>query len=129
MKVLALIEINQNGRILSAEPEKVFIENCELEKVETFFKNAEKLRKQSKTLSTVQRNTQLRLDANFNEIANMGFVHVSELDKFLEKKILEVENRVRAGFYWKRLKLQVIKAGMWVIGKIGFRVYKESMKK
>lgn len=129
MKVLALIEINQNGRILSAEPEKVFIENCELEKVEMFFQNTEKLHKQSKTLSTVQLNTKLRLDANFNEIANMGFVHVSELDKFLEKKIIEVENRVRAGFYWKRLKLKVKKAGMWVIGKIGFRVYKESMKK
>lgn len=129
MKVLALIEINQNGRILSAEPEKVFIENCELEKVEMFFQNTEKLRKQAKTLSTVQLNTKLRLDANFNEIASMGFVHVSELDKFLEKKIIEVENRVRAGFYWKRLKLQVKKAGMWIVGKIGFRVYKESMKK
>lgn len=124
MKVLAIVEINENGRILSAEPEKVFMQNVELEKVETFFNNAQKLRNQSKNLSVMQRNTQLRLDANFDEIAKMGFVHVSELDKFLEKKITEIENRLTIGFYWKKMKSKAQKASMWVFGKVGYHVFK-----
>ena len=128
MKVLCFAELNENGRFVHGEPEKVYIENAELAKVEKFFDNTQKLRNQAKTLSVVQQNKVIRMDANFHEISEMGFVHVSELDKFLEKKIIEIENRVTIGFYWKRLKLQAKKAGMWVVGKIGYQVYKESQK-
>lgn len=126
MKILCFAEVNENGRFIHGEPEKVYIENAELAKVETFFNNAQKLRNQAKTLSVIEQNKVIRMDANFNEIAAMGFVHVSELDKFLEKKIIEIENRVTIGFYWKKLKSKVKKAGMWVIGKIGYQVYKQS---
>lgn len=128
MKILCFAEVNENGRFVHGEPEKVYIENAELVKVESFFNNAQKLRNQAKTLSVVEQNKVIRMDANFHEISAMGFVHVSELDKFLEKKIVEIENRITIGFYWKRLKAFFKRKSMWVFGRIGYNVYKESQK-
>lgn len=128
MKVLCFAELNENGRFVHGEPEKVYIENAELAKVEKFFDNTKKLRNQAKTLSVVQQNRVIRMDANFHEIAEMGFVHVSELDKFLEKKIIEIENRVTIGIYWKKAKLKVKRVLMLIGAKIGIIVYKESRK-
>ena len=128
MKILCFAEVNENGRFVHGEPEKVYIENAELVKVESFFNNAQKLRNQAKTLSVVEHNKMIRMDANFHEISAMGFVHVSELDKFLEKKIIEIENRVTMGIYWKKVKMFAKKIITGVMFKIGVQVYKQSNK-
>lgn len=129
MKVLAIVEIDELGQIISHKPETVFMKNAETETVEAFFQNTEKIHEENRTLSIVKRNQRIRLTANFNEISSMGFVHISELDKYFEKKIIEIENRVKINIYWKRYVANPFrKMSFSLFGKIGALLLKTGIK-
>lgn len=129
MKILAIVEIDENGQIISQKPEAVFMENAEIKTVEAFFKNTEKLHEEYRTLSTIKKNQMVRLNANFNEISQMGFVHRTELDKYLEKKLVELENRVKINIYWKRLVANPFRKMLFNVGgKFGAMALKFGLK-
>ncbi|MDR6564944.1 MULTISPECIES: hypothetical protein [unclassified Arcicella] len=129
MKILAIVEIDEFGTIISEKPEAKFMENAEIKTVEAFFKNTEKLHEEYRTLSTIKKNNMVRLNANFNEISKMGFVHTSELDKYLEKKLVELENRVKINIYWKRLVANPFRKMLFSVGgKFGAMALKFGLK-
>lgn len=120
MKVLAIVEIDEGGRIISRNPEKVYKQNADKLQIDKFFQNSENLRNQARNISQHSRDEELRLSAKF---VKMGFVHESELDKFLEKKVTEIYNRVGAEFYYdyyvkrpaKKLKFRLL-AKLVIVG-------------
>lgn len=129
-KILALIEIDEKGFVLSKQPEEIYFTDVTDSQVKAVLTEARRLRKENKTLRTVSTNQNLRLDANFDEIVKMGFVHVSELDKFLEKKLIEIEHRISIRFYYKNyVKDPIKKHFMRIVGKVGGSFVKNIFKR
>lgn len=130
MKVLAVVEIDDlTGEIKSELPEQIFSENCSAERAESFFKKVLELQRFKGNLHEIELNQKMRISANFEEIVQMGFVHRSEFEKIIEKKLLEIQQRITLKFYWDYYIMRPFKKAYWGIGlKIGPKMIKSLMK-
>lgn len=101
MKVLAIVEITEDGTIISQQPDRIYMNDATDEVVSKFITNAGKLHEQAQTRSKIENGKLLRLDANFHEITSMGFVHRTELDKYLAYNLSKIKNELSMKYYIK----------------------------
>ncbi|MFC0182492.1 hypothetical protein SAMN04515674_101455 [Pseudarcicella hirudinis] len=121
MKVLALVEIDPlTGIIVEKLPHKIYSENCSVERADSFFIQSIALKKAKSNLTEIERNQQIRLTANFEEIVKMGFIHHSEFEKVIEKKLIEIQNRITLRFYYDFwIKKPISKMRWRITAKVG----------
>jgi hypothetical protein len=127
-KVLCLVDVSENDEILSKKPEKVYIRGTSINQIDSFMENTRKIHEETKTRKRINEAQYVRTLANFEEIEKMGFVHISEFDRLMEKKVLEVYNRVRIEFYYDFfVKRPIKKLGMRLFKRLGFHWLKNNL--
>ncbi|MFC0181469.1 hypothetical protein SAMN04515674_104266 [Pseudarcicella hirudinis] len=129
MKVLAVVEINLLGEIVTNRPDEVFFKDCDATRAAAFFEKVEMLEQKHRNLTEIENYRINNLNATFQHVKDWGFVHHSELNKYWEKKMVEFEHRIT----WKL----VLKYRIWspikklfykTIGKIGTPLIKHILK-
>lgn len=73
---------------------KVYGKNTSVLITDDYFNQASKLMSNQRKQSVITRNQELRHFANLDEIIKMGFVQRSEIESIIERKLIEIENRV-----------------------------------
>jgi len=120
-KILALVEVNESGEIISKTPELIAMDNTSKEAVLKFAEDAKEAFK--------YQNKRVERKRSFDEIRNLGFVHRSELDRLMAEKYIEMETRITIKYRWNKFV-----DGTWTkvwkqIGKIGFSIYNKMKQK
>lgn len=117
--ILALID-DKTGETI-----KVYGRNTTLEITDLYFEKCGKLMSKQRKQSEIDRNNELRYFANLDEIVKMGFVQRSEIEKIIERKLIEIENRVTLKLKFEYYVSRPIKkAFMKGLTFFGFKIIK-----
>jgi hypothetical protein len=117
--ILALIDENTGETI------KVYGKNTTLEITDSYFSECSKLMSKQRKKSVIDRNNELRYFANLDEIIKMGFIQRSEIETIIERKLIEIENRVTLKLKFEYYVSRPIKkAFMKGLTFFGFKIMK-----
>lgn len=120
MQVLALVTLNESGEIMSKTPELIAMDNTNKEAVLKFAEDAKEAFK--------YQNKRLDRKRNFEEVKSLGFVHISELDRLMAEKYIEMEARITIKYRWEKF-VNGTWAKVWKqVGKLGFSIYNKMKK-
>lgn len=118
--ILALIDE------ITGETVKVYGRKTTVEITDSYFKECGKLLNKQRKQSVIERNQQLRQLANYNEIIEMGFVQRSEIESIIERKLIEIENRVTLKVKFEYYVTRPIKKRfLKIVTFFGFKIMKD----
>lgn len=114
-KVLALVELNESGEIISKVPELVAMDNTSKEAVLKFAEDAKEAFKYQKERKDRK--------ITFEEMRKLGFIHRSDLEPLMEAKYIEMETRMTVKYRYEKL-IEKNWATLWKqVSGVGIKIY------
>lgn len=127
MKVLAVVETDENGRIISETPESIFCDNTSTDEITVFFESVKADKEKLKHFEIeAEKKVEYRriISENFEQIRKMGFVHKSDFERMFETKFIEMEYRITVRFYFDKVTKKLRNLAWKLVGQYGYQIYK-----
>jgi hypothetical protein len=106
MKILAYVEVGENGIVLQQLPIKTFSARP-LNEIENFWNTARKLIEIEKNKVFIEKRESSNTLAEIKRLDAMGFMHVSKIDAYFETKLNEVIERTKQNIWMEKQKAKL----------------------